>query len=51
MNALNWILIAVRPLVVILAFPLGDARRRSRSHVALTIARTGMRSVGFERRP
>jgi thiamine biosynthesis lipoprotein ApbE len=53
MRALNWILIAVGPLVVVFAFafPAADARRRSRSQVALTMARTGMRSVGFGRQP
>jgi hypothetical protein len=49
MRALGWILIAVGPLVVVFAFPV--AERRSRSQVALTMARTGIRSVGFERRP
>ena len=51
MRALSWILIAVGPLVVIFPFPVADARRRPRSQVALTMARTGIRSVGFERRP
>jgi len=51
MRALDWILVAVGPLVVNIAFPVADARRRSRSQVALTMTRTGIRSVGFERRP
>jgi len=51
MRALGWILIGVVPLVVVFAFPVEDAQRRSRSLVALTMARTGIRLVGFERRP
>jgi hypothetical protein len=51
MRALNWIWIAVGPLVVVFACPAADARRRSRSQVVLTMARTGIRPVGFERPP
>ena len=51
MRALGWIWIAVGPLVVVFAFPVADPQRRSRSQVALTMARTGIRLVGFERRP
>jgi len=47
MTALGWILIAVGPLVVVFAF----AQRRAVSRVALTMAKTAIGSVGFERRP
>jgi hypothetical protein len=51
MRALGWIPMAVGPLVVVIAFPVADTRWRSRSPVALTMARTGIRSAGLERRP
>jgi hypothetical protein len=51
MRALDWILVAIGSLVVNITFPVADARRRSRSQVALTKTRTGIRPVGFERRP
>jgi hypothetical protein len=50
MRALGWILIAVGPLVVV-AFPMADARWRSPSAVAPTMAGAGIRSAGLERRP
>jgi hypothetical protein len=51
MRALGWILIAVGPLAVVRAVPVAIAERRSGSQGALTLARTGIRLVGFERRP
>ena len=51
MTALGWTLIAVGPLVVVFAFPVANAQRRAASRVALTMAKTAICSVGFERRP
>lgn len=51
MTALEWILLAVGPPAVVFAFLVPNAPRRAGSQVALTLAKTAICSVGFERRP